>query len=475
MSDAPPDAPLAAIADYLTVGVSYGEPAFAAARLCLMDALACALLALRVPACTRLLGPLVPGATLPGGARVPGTSYELDPVEAAFDIGTMIRWLDYNDTWLGAEWGHPSDNLGGILATADWMARRDMLEGAPPLTLRRVLAALIQAYEIQGVLALGNSFNRVGLDHVILVRVATAAVVTALLGGTHAQVMDAVANAWTDGASLRLHRHAAGAGMRKSWAAGDATSRGVRLALMALAGETGSRSVLSAPAWGFCDVFFDGRPLALARPFGSHVIENVLFKVVHPAEFHAQTAVECALQLHARVCDRLEDIDYIAIETQEPALRIIERTGPLRGSADRDHCLQYMVAVALLHGRLEASDYEDGIAADPRIDALRVRTRVRENESFTRAYREAGAGLVGNAVQVFFRDSTCTERVQVEVPLGHPRRRAEALPLLTRKFATAVAAHFGAKQAERIRRLFDERSKLDDMPVADFMATLVRN
>src|SRR5579863_7904226 len=381
-----PDSALVAIAEYAKNFSITSALAYETARYCLMDTLACGLQALKYPACRKLLGPVVPGAVMTGGARVPGTSYELEPVQAAFNIGAMVRWLDFNDTWLAAEWGHPSDNLGGILAVADYLARTAVMQGLDPPTVRDVLTAMIKAHEIQGVLALENSFNRVGLDHVLLVRIASTAVVTAMLGGTAEQVVNAVSNAWIDGGALRTYRHAPNTGSRKSWAAGDATSRAVRLALIALTGEMGYPSALSAKTWGFSDVLFKGKPLSLPRPFGSYVMENVLFKISYPAEFHAQTAVEAAMTLHPRVRDELDSIARITIETQEPGVRIIDKTGPLANPADRDHCIQYMVAIPLLFGRLEAADYEDQVAGDPRVDALRAKMQVRENPRFTEEY-----------------------------------------------------------------------------------------
>ena len=470
-----PDYVLVAIAEYVKNFTVASELAYDTARYCLMDALACGFRALKFPACTQLLGPVVPGAVMPGGARVPGTSYELDPVQAAFNIGAMIRWLDFNDTWLAAEWGHPSDNLGGILAVADYLSRKARMEGSNPLTVRELLAAMVKAYEIQGVIALKNSFNRVGLDHVLLVRVATTAVTTAMLGGSYAQVIDAVSNAWIDGGALRTYRHAPNTGSRKSWAAGDATSRGVRHALMALAGEMGYPSALSAPRWGFYDVLFQGQCFALPQPFGSYVMENVLFKVAFPAEFHAQTAVEAAMALHPEVCHRIDEVERIVIETQEPAVRIIDKVGPLANPADRDHCIQYMVAVPLLHGRLTAEDYEDEAAADPRIDRLRGMTQVEENAAFTRDYYALDKRAIGNAVQVAFRDGSSTRRIAVDYPIGHRRRRAEGIPLLLEKFRAAVGARFPARQAERIQSLFADSAKLDRLPVNELMAALVTN
>ncbi len=470
-----PDSVLTDIADYALTHVIGSEAAYETAYYCLMDSLACAFQALKFPACTRLLGPVVPGATMPGGARVPGTSYELDPVMAAFNIGAMIRWLDFNDTWLAAEWGHPSDNLGAILALADYLSRRNAAQGGKPLVVRDVLTAMIKAHEIQGVTALENSFNRVGLDHVLLVRVASTAVATTMLGGTRDQVINALSNAWIDGGALRTYRHAPNTGSRKSWAAGDATSRAVRHALIALTGEMGYPSALSAKTWGFQDVLFNGKPLVYSRPFDSYVMENVLFKISFPAEFHAQTAVEAAMTLHPLVKDRLDSVTQIVIETQASGVRIIDKTGPLANPADRDHCLQYAVAVPLTFGRLTATDYEDAVAGDPRIDRLRAKMVVRENPGFTEDYLAPDKRYIGNAVQVFFSDGTTTPRVAVEVPIGHRKRRAEGVPLLVQKFEAAVAAHFTPKQTESIKKLFADRTRLEKMPVNEFVAGLVRN
>jgi 2-methylcitrate dehydratase len=467
-----PDAVLVAIAEYAKHYAVQSPAAYETARYCLMDTLACGFQALKYPACRKLLGPVVPGALMPGGARVPGLPYELDPVQAAFNIGAMIRWLDFNDTWLAAEWGHPSDNLGGILAVADYLARRSLVEGFTPPKVRDVLTAMIKAHEIQGVLALENSFNRVGLDHVILVRVASTAVVTAMLGGTLEQVINAVSNAWIDGGALRTYRHAPNTGSRKSWAAGDATSRAVRHAFIALAAEMGYPSALSVKTWGFYDVLFKGKPFSLPQPFGSYVMENVLFKISFPAEFHAQTAVEAAMKLHPAVKDRLGDIERVVIETQEPGVRIIDKTGPLANPADRDHCLQYMAAVPLIFGRLTAEDYEDKVAGDPRIDALRAKMQVRENPTFTQEYYASDKRYIGNAIQVFFKDGSPTPRVQVDYPIGHRKRRAEGMPVLVKKFETSVEAHFEPRQAARITSLFTDPARLDTLLVSDFMAEL---
>ncbi len=465
-----PDRLLVEIAEYVTgFDVTRSRPAMETARHALLDSLGCAMLALGFPACTQLLGPVVPGATMAGGARVPGTSYELDPVRAAFNLGAMIRWLDYNDTWLAAEWGHPSDNLGGLVPLADYLSRRAASGGRPAMTVRELLAWLVKAYEIQGVLALENSFNRVGLDHVLLVRVATAAAATAMLGGSREDVVNAVSNAWLDGGALRTYRHAPNTGSRKSWAAGDAASRGVWLALNSLRGEMGYPSALTAPVWGFEAALFRGAPIRLSRPLETYVMENVLFKISYPAEFHAQTAVEAAVRLHREVAGRLHRIERIVIETQEPALRIIDKTGPLANPADRDHCLQYMVAVALIRGGLEAGDYEDAAASDPRIDHLRGRMEVRENARFSRDYLDPEKRSIANAVQVFFDDGSATERVEIEYPVGHRRRRAEGIPLLEAKFERAIRTKLPARRCEQILALAAEARRLEAAPVHEFV------
>ena len=452
------------IADYAAGYVPESKEAYETARYCLMDTMGCALLALRYPECARLLGPMVPGALLAGGARVPGTEWELDPVHAAFNIGCMIRWLDFNDTWLAAEWGHPSDNLGGILALADYLSR-----SGRRITVREVLTAMIKAHEIQGILALENSFNRAGLDHVLLVRVATAAVAAAMLGGTKEQILSAISNGWTDGGSLRLYRHAPNTGSRKSWAAGDATSRGVRLALMALKGEAGYPSALSAKGWGFYDVLFRGKSFSLPRPFGSYVMENVLFKISFPAEFHAQTAVECAFKLRDKVRGRLDQIEKVIITTQESAIRIIDKSGPLYNPADRDHCLQYMVAVGLIFGELTADHYQESVAQDPRIDGLRAKMAVVEEPQYTRDYLDPEKRSIANALQLFFKDGSCTEKVAVEYPLGHRRRRVEAIPLLIRKFEANLASRLAPARRKQIVDLCLESESLQSTPVDEFM------
>ncbi|MSU46573.1 MAG: bifunctional 2-methylcitrate dehydratase/aconitate hydratase [Lacunisphaera sp.] len=477
----PPDKLLTDLADYaLNAKITSGE-AYDTARWCLVDTLACGIMALAYPACTKLLGPVVPGASIQHGARVPGTRYELDPVVAAFNIGTIIRWLDFNDTWLAAEWGHPSDNLGAILATADWLSR-NAAAGTPvsafsslvtrhsSLTVKDVLTAMIKAHEIQGVLALENSFNRVGLDHVLLVRVASTAVTTAMLGGTREQVINAISQAWLDGSALRTYRHAPNTGSRKSWAAGDATSRGVRLALIALTGEMGYPSALTTKTWGFQDVSFKGNPVKLARPLGSYVMEQILFKISFPAEFHAQTAVECAMQLHPLVNKRLNQIERVELTTHESAIRIIDKTGPLHNPADRDHCLQYMTAIGLIFGELTADHYEDRIAADPRIDALRAKMTVTEDKSYSKDYLDPEKRSIANAVQIFFQDGSKTGKIAVEYPIGHRRRRKEGIPVLQQKASGAFTAHYGAKNTAKLMELFANRERLEAMPVHAFVS-----
>ncbi len=464
-----PDQVLVDIADYVLDFRVTSRGAFETARYCLIDALGCGLEALGYQACSKLLGPIVPGTVVPQGARVPGTDFQLDPVQAAFNIGTLIRWLDFNDTWLAAEWGHPSDNLGGILATADWLSRTRMDHGQAPLAMRRVLEAMIKAYEIQGILALENSFNRVGLDHVVLVKVATAAVCTWLMGGGRQEIINAVSQAFVDGQPLRTYRHAPNTGSRKSWAAGDATARGVLLALFSLKGEMGYPTVLSARTWGFYDVLFKGQTFRLSRPYGSYVMENVLFKISFPAEFHAQTAVECAVKLHPQVVGRLDEIARIVIRTHESALRIIDKKGPLHNPADRDHCLQYMVAVGLIEGRLTCEDYEDSAAADPRIDALRAQMEVSEEPRFSADYLDPAKRSIANAVQVFFTDGSRTAELVAEYPLGHCRRRAEGIPVLVEKFRTNLARRFSEAQQAAIEQSSRDVQHLGTLAVNEYI------
>jgi 2-methylcitrate dehydratase len=469
------DQVLADIADYALDFEISSELAYRTARACLIDTLGCGLEALEYPACTKLLGPIVPGTVVPDGARVPGTTFQLDPVQAAFNIGAMIRWLDFNDTWLAAEWGHPSDNLGGILAVADWLSRIAVAEGRAPLTMRAVLTAMIKAHEIQGCIALENSFNKVGLDHVVLVKVASTAVVSGLLGLTREQTINALSLAWVDGQSLRTYRHAPNTGSRKSWAAGDATSRAVRLALMANAGEMGYPSVLTAKTWGFYDVLFRGQAFKFQRAYGSYVMENVLFKISYPAEFHAQTAVEAAMTLK----DRLDamgkaaaDIRAVTIRTHEACMRIIDKKGTLTNPADRDHCVQYMIAVPLLLGRLTAGDYEDSVAADPilgpRIDELRAKVTCVEEPQFTRDYHDPEKRSIANSLRIELADGTVVEET-VEYPIGHRRRREEGLPLLVEKFKTNLGRRFGQAQQERILEASLDAGRLDAMAVNEYV------
>jgi len=480
------DQVLQTIADYVLTYQVESQLALDTARNCLMDTLGCGLLALRFPECTKHLGPLVEDTVVPQGARVPGTSFRLDPVKAAWDIGCIIRWLDYNDTWLAAEWGHPSDNLGAILAVSDHLSQKRVLSGKPPLRMRTVLDAMVMAHEIQGVLALENSFNRVGLDHVVLVKVASTAVAAKLLGADREQLLSALSHAWADGQALRTYRHAPNAGSRKSWAAGDATSRAVRLADMAMRGEMGIPSVLTAAQWGFYDVLFsktnkdqalkpvDQRQFRLGRPFGSYVMENILFKIRFPAEFHAQTAVEAGVILHPQVRNRLNDIARIVITTHESAIRIISKVGPLANPADRDHCLQYMLAVPLAFGDLQAEHYEDAFhSAHPILDELRSKMEVVEFPRYTQEYLETDKRSIANAVQVFFRDGSSTDRVEVEYPIGHRRRREEGIPLLERKFQANLATRFPPGRCDRIFTLCKNQAGLEQSPVHEFMDLFV--
>jgi len=475
-----PDQVIADIANYVNDYQIQSSEALDTARYCLMDTLGCGLEALSYPACTKLLGPIVPGTNVPNGAKVPGTSYQLDPINAAFNIGAMIRWLDFNDTWLAAEWGHPSDNLGGILAVADWLSRTRIAEGKTPLLMKDVLIGMVKAHEIQGVIALENSFNRVGLDHVVLVKIASTAVVAKMLGASFEQIVDAVSNAWLDGQSLRTYRHAPNTGSRKSWAAGDATSRAVRLALMVMKGEMGYPSALTAKTWGFYDVLFKGKPFAINQPYGSYVMENVLFKISFPAEFHAQTAVECALQLHPNhvnnidTLEKINHIDRIEITTHESAIRIIDKTGPLNNPADRDHCIQYMASVGLLKGNLTAQDYEDAVAQDPRIDALRAKMQCIENKQFTQDYLDPSKRSIANALQIFYQDGTHSEKITVEYPIGHRRRRTEGIPELIKKFSKNLNREFDPEHAAKILNLNLDYEKLAATPVHEYVDLFVK-
>ena len=453
--------------------VTHSQLSMETARYCLMDSIGTAFLALDYPACTKLLGPSVPGAIMPnGGAKVPGTAYQLEPVQAAFNFGAMIRWLDYNDTWLAAEWGHPSDNLGGILMVADYVSRRNLSNGKPPLLMKQVLEGMIKAHEIQGVIALENSFNRVGLDHVMLVRIASTPVVSQLLGNSEEQTLNAVSHSWIDGCSLRTYRHAPNTGSRKSWAAGDATSRAVRLALIAGSGEMGYPSALTAPIWGFQDVLFKGNDLLVKQDFASYVMENVLFKISFPAEFHAQTAVEASVTLHSHVKDRLEDIEKIVIETQESGFRIINKTGRLDNPADRDHCIQYMVAIPLIKGSLSAEDYEDNVAANPMVDALRDKMEVVENKSYSVDYLDPEKRSIANSVQVFFKDGSSTHKEEVHYPIGHRRRREEGIPVLKEKFSRNLAGHMNPTACQKIEEVCSDQLRLEQTPVNEFVDLL---
>jgi 2-methylcitrate dehydratase len=467
-----PDQVLVDTADYVLNYAVTSKLAYDTARNCLIDTLGCGLEALQYPACTKLLGPIVQGTVVPNGAKVPGTQFQLDPVQAAFNIGVMIRWLDFNDTWLAAEWGHPSDNLGGILATADWLSRCAIAAGKRPLPMRDVLTAMVKAHEIQGCLALENAFNKVGLDHVVLVKVASTAVVAQMLGLSRDKIINAMSLAWVDGQPLRTYRHAPNTGSRKSWAAGDATSRAVRLALIAKTGEMGYPSALTAKTWGFYDVSFRGQPFKFQRSYGSYVMENVLFKISFPAEFHSQTAVEAAMTLHAELKRLGKSADHIAkvkIRTHEACIRIIDKKGPLANPADRDHCIQYMVAVPLLFGYLTGADYEDDVAADPRIDALREKIVCVEDPQFTKDYHDPNKRSIANALTVELKDGSKLKEVVVEYPVGHMRRRAEGIPLLVEKFMTNLARRFPRKQQEAILAVSLDQTALEAIPVHEYV------
>ena len=460
---------LAKIARYASDFEIKSDLAYETAKYCLMDTIGTGLLALNFPACTKLLGPVVEGAEFrPLGAKIPGTSYQLEPERAAFNVGAMVRWLDFNDTWLAAEWGHPSDNLGAIWAVCDYMSRKNISQGKKPLSIKDALSAMIKAHEIQGVLALENCFNKVGLDHVLLVRIASTAVACKLLGGSFEEIRNALSHAFIDGGALRAYRHAPNTGSRKSWAAGDASSRGVNLALKALSGEMGYPSALSAKFWGFEDVKMRGAKLSIPQEFSSYVMENVLFKISFPAEFHAQTAVECALKLHDEVKDRLDDVEKIIITTQESGHRIINKTGELANPADRDHCIQYMVAVPLIFGRLRAEDYEDSVAKDPRIDALRAKMSVEVDDRYTKEYLQSDKRSIANAVQIFYKDGSKSQKVEVEYPIGHKRRRSEGIPLLIKKFESNLAGRLSPKKCELINKLFADQKTLENTAFNEF-------
>ena len=464
-----PDDVLVKIADYVLNKDIESSEAYNTARNCLMDTLGCGLLALTFPDCKNLLGPYIEGTQVPFGVRVPGTKHVLDPVKGAWDIGAIIRWLDFNDTWLAAEWGHPSDNLGGILAAADYLSQKNLLEGKEPLSMKDVLTNMIKAHEIQGVLALENSFNRVGLDHVVLVKVASTAVISSMFGLNKDQTIDALSQAWVDGQSLRTYRHAPNAGPRKSWAAGDATSRALQLVLLTQKGQIGYPSVLTAPTWGFYDVQFKGNSFSLPRDFDSYVMENVLFKISFPAEFHAQTAVEAAVILHEQVKDKFDEIEKILITTHESAIRIISKEGILNNPADRDHCLQYMTAIGLLKGDLVAEDYEDDVASDPRVDQLREKMFIEEDNRYSQEYLEADKRSIANSIQIFFTDGSSTEKIEVEYPIGHRRRREQGIPLLVEKFERNLATQFSDQRCQEILSLCADQESLEITSVPEFM------
>tara|TARA_B110000014_G_scaffold264482_1_gene266711 strand:- start:14346 stop:15794 length:1449 start_codon:yes stop_codon:yes gene_type:complete len=468
-----PDDILVKIAEYVLDKDIKSAEAFSTARYCLMDTLGCGLLALTFSDCKDLLGPYVEGTSVPGGVRVPGTSFVLDPVKGAWDIGAIIRWLDFNDTWLAAEWGHPSDSLGGILAAADYLSQKRISEGKDPLSMKEVLTAMIKAHEVQGILALENSFNRVGLDHVVLVKVASTAVISSMFGLSKSQTIDALSQAWVDGQSLRTYRHSPNAGPRKSWAAGDATSRALQLVIITQKGQIGYPSVLTAPTWGFYDVQFKGKEFTLPRPFESYVMENILFKISFPAEFHAQTSVEAAVTLHAEVKDRLDEIEKIIITTHESAIRIISKEGKLNNPADRDHCLQYMTAIGLLKGDLIAEDYEDDVASDPRVDELRSKMVIEEDNRYTKEYLQEDKRSIANAIQIYFKDGSTTNKVEVEYPVGHRRRRKEGIPLLMKKFERNLMTQFSDERIKSILNLCDSQEKLELTSVTDFMDLMV--
>ena len=452
------------IADYVLNSKIESDEAFKIAHYNVLDALGCGIFALQFPACTRLLGPIVPNVKIENGARVPGTDFVLDPVTAAFNIGCTIRWLDYNDNWLAEEWGHPSDNFGGILALADYISQQNERS----FTMKEVLTLMIKAHEIQGILALSNSFNKVGIDHVILVKIATTAVATKMLGGTEKQIINAISNAWIDGHSLRTYRHAPNTGSRKSWAAGDATSRGVYLALMAMKGEMGYETALSAPKWGFEDVLFKSNKITLERPLTSYVMENILFKISFPAEFHAQSAVEAAIILNKKYCGELSAIEKIVIYTQEPAIRIIDKKGPLKNPADRDHCLQYMVAAALLKGDLKAEYYEDDFAKNPLIDSLREKMVVIEDKKYSKSYLNPNERSIANAIELIFKDYK-SEKVEVLYPIGHKNRRNEGIPELIKKYNTNIKRHYKGEKLKNILDFIQSYDKFSKINITDFM------
>lgn len=479
------DSEIAEMASYVHKHEIKSNLAFETARFVFLDAIGCGLAALRFEACTNLLGPVVPGTKVPNGSRVPGTAYELDPVRAAFNIGTAIRWLDYNDCWLAAEWGHPSDNLGSILAVADWISRTNRAGGhlgnGKVLKIRDVLESMIKAHEIQGCLALENSFNRKGLDHVVLVKVASAAVVSRLLGLTETQTRDCISHAWVDGQALRTYRHSPNTMSRKSWAAGDACQRAVDLVLKVARGEGGVPTALGAPGWGFYDVLFKGEKFAFQRPYDSYVMENILFKVSYPAEFHSQTAIEAAQQIHGQLSQLKKsaaDIEEITIRTHEACVRIIDKQfKAMDNFADRDHCIQYMVAVMLVYGRLEATDYSDEseAAKSPLVESLRKRIRCVEDPQFTRDYHDPARRTIPNALTVTLKKevganfSTTLPEVVVEAPLGHRFRREEAKPHIIDKYQRHLRPRSVPLTIELLMEIGTDQGTLEDIEVDHYL------
>lgn len=464
-----PDKVLVQIADYVDRYPVKSALALETARLALIDTLGCGLEALSYPGCTNLLGPLVPGTLVPNGARVPGTPHVLDPERATFNLGVMNRWLDWNDAFYGATVLHPSDSFAGLLAVADWLSRTRVAEGRKPLVMRVVLEAAVKTYEIMGGLALENGFTAVGLDHTLLIKVATAPVVTKLLGGNHEEIVNALSQAWVDGHPLAIFRRKPNTGPRKSWAAGDAASRGVRLALMAVKGEIGCPSALTAKTWGFYPVLFDGKPFRFQRPFGTYVIENTLFKIPYPTAFHGQTGVEAAIKLHPLVKDRLDDIKRVEVRCHNSTMVILDKSGPLHNFADRDHCMQYMMAIGMVFGTMTAEHYYDLIAADPRIDKLRAKMHLAESKQYEREYHDPAMRTNANSIQVHFKDGSKTPLSEVLYPLGHRKRRKEGMPVLAAKFETAVGRVFASKRRDAIVSACLEQKRLEEMPVNEFM------
>jgi len=469
-----PDTAIVEMVDYVDGYKVDTKRAFEAAYHCLVDSLGCAFMAFAYPECTKLLGPIVPGTVVPNGARVPGTPYVMDPVQAAFNMGTLVRWLEFNDATWGETVSHPSDTLVTLLVVADWVSRNRVAQRKPPVLMRDVLELGIKAYELQGQLGILNPFRRVGLDHTIVVKIASTATVAKLLGCTRDEIFNALSNAWIDGHALATFRSEFNTGSRKSWAGGDAAARGVWLALLALKGEMGYPSALTAKTWGFYDVLLKGKALQLQQPYGTYIVENILFKVPSPTAFHAQTAVEAGIRLHPDVKDRLDEITKVEIWSHASSLMILDKTGPLHNPADRDHCLQYTVAVPLIFGHLTPEDYEDGFAADPRIDALRSKMVVVEDPSYTRGYTDPAIRSNAHAVRVHFRDGTSTRRVEVVFSCGHPSRRDVGIPFVFEKFNKGLAEVFAEKQRKAIQQAFADVETLLATPVNEIMDLMLR-